>query len=180
MISVGSGEDVTDVDAGLKDAPLGSIAGTYFCDTDNDDLDNGEGEPGVSGLQVFLLNGDGTPVLDGSGNPVSTTTDANGDYIFTDLPAGDYKVAFEVDGSKALVNQGTLVNGESVNTEASDVDPNQSTMMIAGVAVVMTAPMDLAAGEDKTDVDVGVEELGSISGTYFCDTDDDSLDNGEG
>ena len=180
VISVGSGEDVTDVDAGLKDAPLGSIAGTYFCDTDNDDLDNGEGEPGVSGLQVFLLNGDGTPVLDGSGNPVSTTTDANGDYIFTDLPAGDYKVAFEVDGSKALVNQGTLVNGESVNTEASDVDPNQSTMMIAGVAVVMTAPMDLAAGEDKTDVDVGVEELGSISGTYFCDTDDDSLDNGEG
>ena len=177
-IEVTAGQDTPDNDAGV--VPLGSLSGTYFCDTDGDDLDNGEAEPGIANRKVFLLNADGTPVLDGGGQPRMETTDGNGDYTFTDLPAGSYKVAFEVDPDKALVAQGDLTNGESDDPTASDVDPDQTTIIVDGVEVVVTEPVSLAVGEDKSDVDVGVVELGSIAGRVFCDTDGDDLDNGNG
>ena len=44
-------------------------------------------EPGVEGVKVILTMEDGTTR--------ETYTDANGQYIFTDLVNGEYKVTFE-------------------------------------------------------------------------------------
>ncbi|MEO1527082.1 MAG: SdrD B-like domain-containing protein [Planctomycetota bacterium] len=45
------------------------------------------GEAGIEGVEVTLL--------DAGGNPIdSTTTDAGGMYLFSELPAGDYRVKF--------------------------------------------------------------------------------------
>ncbi|WP_174521285.1 SdrD B-like domain-containing protein, partial [Arthrobacter woluwensis] len=63
----------------------------------NDANGNGiqdDGEPGIQGVTVELLDENGQPVLDSNGNPITTTTDANGAYRFENLPLGKYKVRF--------------------------------------------------------------------------------------
>lgn len=63
------------------DERLSSIAGTVFEDTDNDDI----GDQALGGVTVELLDA-ADVVID------SAVTDANGDYFFSDLNAGDYSV----------------------------------------------------------------------------------------
>ncbi|PWZ84398.1 hypothetical protein DD873_10445, partial [Staphylococcus pseudintermedius] len=46
-----------------------------------------ENEPGIKGVKVTLTKEDGSTV--------ETTTDENGNYKFTELPNGKYKVVFE-------------------------------------------------------------------------------------
>jgi subtilisin-like proprotein convertase family protein len=68
--------------------PTISISGTVFRDTNGSGVEAG-GDPGLAGRTVFLdTNANG--VLDPG--EISTTTDANGNYSFTNLPAGAYRV----------------------------------------------------------------------------------------
>ncbi|MBJ7259395.1 MAG: carboxypeptidase regulatory-like domain-containing protein, partial [Chthoniobacterales bacterium] len=66
----------------------GSITGTVLIDTDGD----GTGDTPLQGATLTLVDASGDPVLDGSGNPITTTSDANGDYSFSNIPAGTYGV----------------------------------------------------------------------------------------
>lgn len=51
------------------------------------------GEPGAAGVILNLLDKDGNPLLHPvSGLPITTTTDANGFYMFTSLYPGQYRV----------------------------------------------------------------------------------------
>lgn len=52
------------------------------------------GETGVAGITVELLDGAGQPVLASDGTPITTTTDASGDYLFGELAYGEYRVRF--------------------------------------------------------------------------------------
>ncbi|MCD1572324.1 DUF7927 domain-containing protein, partial [Agromyces mediolanus] len=52
------------------------------------------GETGVAGITVELLDGAGEPVLAADGTPITTTTDASGDYLFGELAYGEYRVRF--------------------------------------------------------------------------------------
>ncbi|MCV6594025.1 MAG: hypothetical protein OIF48_13795, partial [Silicimonas sp.] len=144
VISVG--EDVTDVDAGLKDKPAplpGSLSGTYFCDEDRDGTDSA-GDTDVAGKTVMLFLADGvTPATDIDGNPVANAvTDANGDYSFTNLAAGDYVVMFEATDGKSFIaaNQGS---------DADDSD-------VVDLANGKTAPVTVVAGQTTENVDAGV------------------------
>jgi len=66
---------------------LASVAGTVFSDKNNDGIQN-PGEPGISGVVLR--------VYDTGGNLVATTTtDSQGKYQFTNLPAGNYTVVME-------------------------------------------------------------------------------------
>ncbi|MEY2857957.1 MAG: hypothetical protein RLZZ74_2269, partial [Cyanobacteriota bacterium] len=67
---------------------LGSLSGSVAQDTDR----NGLGDTSVEGVTLSLLDASGNPVKDGAGSPVTTTTDADGNYIFKDLTPGDYTV----------------------------------------------------------------------------------------
>jgi uncharacterized repeat protein (TIGR01451 family) len=61
-----------------------SIGDHIWQDNDKDGvLDNGE--PGLADIKLYLLNGAGA-IFD------STTTNANGDYLFTNVPHGSYTV----------------------------------------------------------------------------------------
>ncbi|MER5747648.1 carboxypeptidase regulatory-like domain-containing protein [Streptomyces sp. NPDC002225] len=50
-----------------------------------------------AGLEVRLLDENGQPVLGADGQPVTTTTDDQGNYGFTDLAPGHYQVSTESD-----------------------------------------------------------------------------------
>ena len=86
----------------------GTISGTIYNDKDatwfNDSpvLDSP-----FEGVTVRLLDADGNPVKDSSGADITTKTDADGNYTFTRLPLGSYKV--EVVAGEAKVD-GTDVN----------------------------------------------------------------------
>ena len=166
-ITVVSGQDTPDNDAGVEDRP-GSLSGTYFCDDDKDGIDDGAaaGDADIAGKTVTLFKADGvTPATDIDGNPVAAVlTDANGDYRFDNLAAGDYVVVFEGDVKEFIAPN---VGGD--DTVDSDVI-NSTTGA--------TAPVTVVAGQETKDVDAGVQDPGtaSLGGRFFCDEDDSDTD----
>jgi DNA-directed RNA polymerase II subunit RPB1 len=71
-----------------------ALGDRVWLDEDRDGL-QGAGEPGVAGVTVRLYAA-------GSDEPVATTTtDADGRYLFDLLPAGTYRVQFVLDGDLA-------------------------------------------------------------------------------
>ncbi len=71
----------TSIDNDFADEQLGGISGTVVADLNNDDI----GDAPISGVEVTLQ--------DAAGDVVETAvTDDNGDYNFTNIPAGNYSV----------------------------------------------------------------------------------------
>ncbi|MFQ5348958.1 MAG: C25 family cysteine peptidase, partial [Thermoanaerobaculia bacterium] len=102
-VTLASASDLTG-DFGYRADPINSvltIAGTVFEDTDNDAVFDVGVEPEVENATVFLfrdLDADGE--LDPADPLIgSQLSDVNGDYLFTDLPVGDYLLAVDVDGT---------------------------------------------------------------------------------
>ncbi|MEO1084345.1 MAG: C25 family cysteine peptidase, partial [Acidobacteriota bacterium] len=116
-LSSGAPNNLT-ADFGYSAADDLTIAGTAFFDIDGDGALELE-DPGVEVVTVLLfrdLDGDG--VLDGDDALIdSQITDVNGDYLFTDLPPGDYIVAVDATG--------TFVDGGVQTTQllTSSVEP---------------------------------------------------------
>ncbi|MEL7528046.1 MAG: SdrD B-like domain-containing protein, partial [Pseudomonadota bacterium] len=134
VISLGRGEVVKGIDAGIVYVePTAVIAGRYFCDDDADDLDTED--PSVPGALVTLLTADGAVVA-------RTKTDADGNYEFTDLAAGDYVVQFATDDApgKAFVSPSSDSNGSDV------IDPDRG----------LTDVISLGRGEVVKGIDAGI------------------------
>ena len=87
VISLAAGETNLNIDAGM--ILPGSISGLVLADTNND----GIYDLPLSGVLLTLQDDQGEPILDGNGQPRTTTTDGNGFYRFDDLPPGNYRVA---------------------------------------------------------------------------------------
>jgi len=69
--------------------PIPSSIGDYvWLDLNEDGLQD-EGEPGIEGVDLYLYNCEGTLVA-------TTTTDADGMYLFDTLMAGDYVIEIDV------------------------------------------------------------------------------------
>ena len=124
----------------LAKPSLGAISGSVTADINNDDL----GDSPLAGVTLALLDSDGNPVLVG-GNPVTTTTDASGNYRFDNLPPGNYRVV-ETDPSGYL-----------------SVSPNT----VSSVSVT--------AGNTTSGINFVDEQAGSITGKVEIDTDNDNL-----
>jgi serine-aspartate repeat-containing protein C/D/E len=75
-----SGESDRTWDAGIVANP-GAITGTVLEDLDH----NGTGDTPIAGVTVVLKDASGAPIA-------TTTTDANGNYSFANVPAGNYTV----------------------------------------------------------------------------------------
>ena len=119
-----------------------------------DDNGNGvaDGGEGIAGVTVALTG------ADAAGNPVSlsTTTSGSGAYSFGDLPRGDYTIA----------------------VDEADPDFPADVLQTVGANPQSVA---LATGEDRTDVDFGYRDLGTIGDVVFVDIDEDGVfDLGEG
>ena len=91
----------TDVDFGF--VPVYDISGTVYDDADNNSDLNGES--GLEGIVVNLLDGDGNVIA-------TTTTDADGNYLFEDvIGGGDYSIVVDAGpaGYDATENAGGFV-----------------------------------------------------------------------
>ncbi len=124
----------------------GSISGSVLADTDG----NGSGDAPLTGVLVRLLNSGGSPVLDGGGSPITTTTAPDGSYSFGGLPPGNYRVA-ETQPS----------NYNSVS------DKDGGNLDVIG-DVTLIAVSAGASNSGNTFVEV---QLGVISGHVYADSD---------
>jgi uncharacterized repeat protein (TIGR01451 family) len=86
IISLSPNQNRTEVDFGYY--KNGAISGTVWEDTDNDNL----GDKPIEGVILSLVDGSGTPVLNGSNQPATATSAADGSYSFGNLKPGSYGV----------------------------------------------------------------------------------------
>ena len=130
------------VDFGFTgDLRLGS---TVWLDS-NGDGDQDAGEPGIAGVEVQLLDTDGNVIA-------TTTTDADGNYVFENLPAGDYVVALpesNQDAGGPLEGIGSTSGNGVAPDPDDDVDLDDNGDSAAGYASI-SAPVTLSAGDEPT------------------------------
>jgi uncharacterized repeat protein (TIGR01451 family) len=112
--------------------PVGSLGDRVWIDANKNGIQDA-GEQSLSGVVVALYACNGTM-------PINTTvTDVNGNYLFTNLAAGSYKVKFTLPNGYSWTQKGT---GTATD---SDANPDGSTDCIV-----------LGVGENRRDVDAWV------------------------
>ena len=122
-----------------------NLSGTVYHDHDRDGGQD-TGEPGIEGWSVDLSGPDGYAA--------TTTTDAAGDFIFTELKPGTYLVTIsDPETGQVLTQSYTVIDPDGVLT-----DPSQPATI---------------AGADVTDVDFGIFVPATLSGHVYLDTDTD-------
>lgn len=142
-VNLSSGENNPNIDAGLifRTPTLpNSIGDRVWFDT-NGDGNQDAGEPGVSGVTVILYASDGITIV------AITTTDANGNYLFNNLPANtNYIVGFSAPGGTIFSpNVGGTTPGNA--TTNSDADPVTGKTGVVNTGV---------AGTQQTGIDAGI------------------------
>ena len=151
IITLAADEDNDSVDAGL--VTLGSIGDRAWDDADADGIQDA-GEAGVANVEVDLLDAGGQQIE-------TTTTDGNGNYLFTGLVAGDYSVHFHAPADRAFVPADQGVD----DALDSDADP----------ATGDTSQIALADGQALADVDAGLVLTAIIGNRVFDDADRDGI-----
>ena len=145
----------------------GAIGDTIFRDWNGNGVRDA-GEEGIEGVTVDLLNGSNA-VID------TTTTDANGNYIFEGLAAGTYTVKIT-----DLGPDGLPANGDEMLTDYTQTyDPN-STCPSGGCNGQST--VTLTTGQRNLDQDFGYKPggTGSIGDTLWKDNGSDAGEAGNG
>ncbi len=134
--SIADLDDNLTVDFGFYGMSIGS---NVFADVNNNGIKDGS-ETGIANVMVILYAGNGTTPLD------TTYTDSNGDYIFTNLPEGNYVVGVNADDTD-LDNQhssGDIVT--STTPETTDLDDNG--VGTGGTGVIKSNTITLDAGTE--------------------------------
>ena len=141
--------DVTNVNFGYTG--LYTVSGTVYYDKDRSESLNNS-EPGFNGITVNLLDKDGKVIT-------TTTTDKDGKYSFSKLPAGKYTVK--------VVKEGELTDLEQTE------DPDATKDSTSGVVQVNH---DNPSVEN---VNFGYVANNTITGTVYRDDNRDKTINGD-
>jgi uncharacterized surface anchored protein len=134
IVTLAAGDDNRTIDAGWH-RRLGSIGDHVWHDDDNNGIQD-TGETPVPGVTVTLFDSGGNQLA-------STTTDNSGNYLFTDLPAGDYQVGFT-----NLPPGFTPAKQSQGSDRELDSDADQTTLR--------TGTVSLVVGQNRRDIDLGI------------------------
>ncbi|HNL97926.1 MAG TPA: SdrD B-like domain-containing protein, partial [Accumulibacter sp.] len=140
-----SGEDDRTWDAGIMQ-PRASI-GNYVWEDSNFNGVQDAGESGLGGVTVKLLNSGGSVVG-------TTTTDAAGQYLFSNLTPGDYKVQVVAPG-------GYYATWSNIGDDALDSD-----IVLTDGSMSLTT---LSAGENDLTWDAGLYRKAEIGDRVWLD-----------
>lgn len=154
------GEDNLSVDLGLvQPASRNTLGDFVWFDQNNDGLQTA-GEPGVPGVMVTLYNNAGTAIA-------YTTTDANGQYLFTGLVDGTYSVGF------SNLPAGFDFTTPSASNDLTGSDAN----LVSGKTTTVT--LTYASGgtnRDNRSLDAGISSIRAALGNYvWLDTNGDGI-----
>jgi hypothetical protein len=141
-----------------------SVGDTIWEDTNQDGLQDA-GESPLAGAVVTLLDSAGQPAKDLDGNLVAAqTTIADGKYLFSNLPEGDYSISVTPPAGYVFTTQGTTAGAnDDSNCTASGV--------ISGITLT-------AGAESITDGDTDANtDLTEDCGLYKPDTPVHSIGN---
>ena len=143
-----------------------SIGDTVWYDNDHDGLyEPGNAEDGVPDVQVTLwLSGTNSAIM-------TTTTDINGTYLFSNLVPGDYFVEFDLSTLPIsyTVTQEDIAS-DSTDAEDSDADPNTGRTHVTTLT---------PSAHDPT-LDMGIYARVSVGDRVWIDDDyDGEQDTGE-
>ncbi|WP_330277207.1 hypothetical protein OG205_16925 [Lentzea sp. NBC_00516] len=111
-------EDLS-LDAGIS-PPNNKVGDLVWKDTNRNGVQDGD-EPGVPGVTVTLKDGTGAPV----GTPKQT--DAQGKYLFDNLPDGTYQVCFDISTAPAEYAGYLLTRLNAGADDAKDSDADLAT-----------------------------------------------------
>lgn len=142
-VVLSGGTHITDLDAGIhigsSNIGKGSLGDKVWYDINNNGLQDA-GEAGVPAITVTLYAADGVTVL------ATTTTNALGEYIFTNLDEGSYVVGF------TNLPAGFSITAKDADSEGINGELNSDV----NIGTQKTDVVTLGPGEDKLSVDMGI------------------------
>lgn len=186
--------------------PNVAIGSTVFYDPDNSGTQDA-GENGIPGVTVELyFDADGDGVLAGAEltKVAMTTTGPDGQYNFSDLPSGSYRVQLPVGNFNGGPLDSVLTSSTpTVETDGGtdSVDGDDNGMQTGGFGTVVVSPfIDLQPGQEPTDsgseggsnsdqdngfdasgnmtVDFGFQPNVAVGSTVFFDANNDAVQDG--
>ncbi|MDH3648574.1 MAG: carboxypeptidase regulatory-like domain-containing protein [Saprospiraceae bacterium] len=154
-VTLNTGESDLTLDAGIY--ALGSVTNYVWHDFNANGIQD-PGEPDIAGATVKISGG---------GTIISRTTDANGEYTFSDLKPGDYTVEFILpSGYDASSPQ----DAGSDDNNDSDADPSSG----------LTSSFSLSSGQHISNIDAGFYQTASLGDLIWEDKNANGIqDNGE-
>ncbi|MEM9885226.1 MAG: SdrD B-like domain-containing protein, partial [Bacteroidota bacterium] len=189
LVDLGEGEENLTADFGynfnpaidVNDPPNGSdntaaLGDRVWIDSDGDGIQD-PNEVGVSGVEITLFeDADDDGIYDDV--VATTTTDANGYYIFDNLPPGAYTTAVTSD---AGANYDIIDDTDPTMTTAEYIqtgDPDEFGELATAPDNQQTSPIVLGPGDVYLNSDYGFQPqagtpLGSIGNTIWLDADAD-------
>ncbi|WP_223587291.1 SdrD B-like domain-containing protein [Microbacterium sp. OVT16B] len=167
----GDADDPT-IDAGY--VPIVSVGDYVWIDADKDGVQDA-GETPVAGVEVKLLSADGQTVI------ATTTTDANGYYVFTDLPGStDYIIEFPTTVTVGGITY-PLTERDAGDDDAADSDADPETGRVSITTPASGANSAEPGEADDPTIDAGfIAPPVSIGDYVWLDADrDGQQDEGE-
>lgn len=167
-VSLGLGEENLSIDFGINKAGALIVGDKVFLDANKNGRDDGtSSEPGVSGIGVRLIDSTGTVVA-------TTITDANGNYLFVDVPAGaNYRIQF----TNLPAGYEFSTKDTGIANDLTDSDPNKNSGFTDPFTITPSYTWTTNPSATQRSYDAGIypQTVAAVSGTYWVDQDSDGI-----
>ena len=152
-VDIDSNEDPNGISIDSEDGPSYTITGVVWKDENNDGLRD-EDEELIEGIDVYAINVETSEIATNQNEQIIATTGADGRYTLTDLPQGNYIVAFEYDTNQYMV---TTYQAEGVD-ESINSDAVKASRIVNGEERTAAYTDSIEVYNDIENIDLGLSK----------------------